>query len=608
VLSLTSARLTAGTSPDFSLQPAQPLPIDLGPDERTTLTVTFSPRDARDDLGVLKLFTVAQPEEGAIAGAVDVPLRVRQNGDPAVGLFIEDAQGVERALADENFVINFGYVAGGTVGRRDLIVRNLTSGNAILELFEVVSGESFDPAFFISPLEDADLLVNPGEETRVELRLAPGTTREDLRLYGADIIVRTSDPALPEQALRLFGTAMNVALIEVEPEHIEFGSTRLGQPLTRLVTLRNSGGVDLIATPRLVAGANVGFATPDDGVALPPIPAFGEASVEVQLDADQGGAATGLLRFNSNDPLRPEIDIPLNGFVDAPLLAVAPDPIAFGALVQSWSAEPQIARITNEGHGPLEVHSARFEVGSSSQFSLIDPPQLPATLLPDDPAIELSVGYTAYTLGPAEALLVIESDTVDVDRTEVAVTGTGVTCEQGCTLPHATPSCTHGACEIQSCEVGYHDADAVAENGCECHNESPEIGAFCADGDYVGTLKDASKTRIGNLHDLNDIDTYWFYAEDGTDFCVPLFDNDGEIEVDFQSAPEGIEFCVSYIDHQDSGDGCGLGSEQCGLRTWKFDDTSCGGGDDRDVTVRVRVTPDEDPGCAEYTIRFKSGI
>jgi hypothetical protein len=46
----------------------------------------------------------------------------------------------------------------------------------------------------------------------------------------------------------------------------------------------------------------------------------------------------------------------------------------------------------------------------------------------------------------------------------------------------------------------------------------------------------------------------------------------------------------------------------CGLRSWNFDDTSCGSGDDRDVTVKVRVTPGATPGCAEYTIRFQSSM
>ena len=104
--------------------------------------------------------------------------------------------------------------------------------------------------------------------------------------------------------------------------------------------------------------------------------------------------------------------------------------------------------------------------------------------------------------------------------------------------------------------------------------------SFCSEASYVGTVKETTKTKIGNLHDLNDIDNYWFFAEDASDFCFPGLSDDGEIKVDFQSAPEGIEFCVSYVDHQDSGDGCGLGNESCGHRSWEFDDTSCGGSDD----------------------------
>ena len=203
--------------------------------------------------------------------------------------------------------------------------------------------------------------------------------------------------------------------------------------------------------------------------------------------------------------------------------------------------------------------------------------------------------------------MIVESNSIDYTRSEVELSATGVTCEQGCVLPHATAECFSGACEVGSCSSGWHDADLDGKNGCECHEESPEVGAFCSSAHDVGTINDSQTTRSGNLHQADDIDMYYFYAEDHSNFCMP-WDDDGSIDVAFTTAPAHVEFCVSYIDHQPSGDGCGLGSEQCGLRSWRFDNTSCGGGDDRDVTVRVRVTPGQEVGCADYTLRFKSSM
>jgi len=607
VLSLTTARLTAGTSPDFSVQSATPLPVDLRGGQSTNITVTYRPLDAQKDLGMLQLITVAQPPENAIAGEIKLPLRVRQNGDPVLGLFRDGAAGASVDLASEDHVLSFGYVEGGTIGERDLIVRNQTTGNAILELFEVVPGDRYDPAFEIAPLERAQRYINPAAEVRVALRLSPGTASSDRRLYNAEVLVRSNDPLLPEQKVRLFGTAIDVPILELVPATIDFGHTRLGTAKQASLTVRNQGGADLNVTPQILAGANVGFAVAGAGLALPPIAAFGQTTIAVSTTASHGGAQTGVLRLESNDPLRRFLDVPLQVFVDAPRLLVQPDPVAFSTLVQSWTALPVNVRLTNVGDGVLHITAIRLEIGSSTQFTLANRPDLPAELLPTEPALAFDVGYSALTLGQAQGLIVIESDSIDFARTEVLVSGSGVTCEQGCPLPHATPECTHGQCEVYSCENFFHDADEDGKNGCECREESPEVGGFCSNSQNVGNVEDTATSRSGNLHAVDDVDLYWFYAVDHSDFCVP-WTSDGEINVNFVSVPTGVEMCVSSVSHQSGGDGCGMSSEVCGLTSWNFDDTSCGGGDDRDVTVKVRVTPGATPGCAAYTIRFDSSM
>ncbi|MBN2360407.1 MAG: choice-of-anchor D domain-containing protein [Deltaproteobacteria bacterium] len=607
VLSLTTVRLTVGSSPDFSVQSASPLPIDLRRGQSTRVTVTYRPLDAEKDLGMLRLLTVAQPMENALAGQIDLPLRVRQNGDPVLGLFRDGASSDAIDLADEDHVLSFGYVEGGTIGRRDLIVRNLTTGNAILELYQVVPGDPFDSAFEIEPLGRDQRYVNPGSEVRVELRLSPGTAPSDRRLYHAVVLVRSNDPAVPEQEVRLFGTAIDIPILEVAPAEIDFGHTRQGVPKQAELTIRNQGGADLVVTPQLLAGGNVGFDVAGARQELPPIAAFGQASVGVSVDATVGGTLTGVVRLESNDPLRSAVDVPLRAFVDAPLLLVQPNPVAFEPLVQGWTAPPETVRLVNTGHGVLHISAVRLETGSSNQFSLANRPELPAELSATDPALTFDVGYSALTLGQARGLIVVESDSVDLARTEVPVSGQGVTCEQGCLLPHATPDCSHGSCEVYRCESGYHDADGLGKTGCECREESPEVGGFCSNGQDLGRIEDGSVSRSGNLHSADDVDLYWFYASDHSDLCFP-WTSDGEIDVEFISAPQGVELCVSSIGHQEGGDGCGLGNEVCGLRSWNYDDTVCGGDDDRDVTVKVRVTPGAAPGCAAYTIRFKSSM
>lgn len=605
VLSVVKAALSDGTSVDFSLQSALSLPVDLAAGQSVVVSVLYQPQDAQTDTGLLSLLAFAVPEEGAVAGLVEIPIRVRQSGEPVLSLLREgETPDAFIDLADEDDVLNFGYVEGGTLKTIELIVANNSEGNAILELYNVLAGESFDPAFYVPPLDADQHLINAGESTRVSVQLLPGSSVNDLRLYDSEIWITSNDPVQPQRRVRLFGTAKNVPVLDVQPTLLDFGSTRFQTPKTAHLTVLNGGGVDLIATPTLVGGANVGFALAQSGEEMPPIGSFSQADIDVVLNATTGGAVSGVVRIDSNDPLRPRTDIVIKGFVEAPLLAMEPDPVAFGTLVQGWNSGPVPVELSNVGDGTLTVTGLRMEVGSSTQFALHDVPSLPLQLLPEDPPIVLHMDYTAFTLGPAQALLVAESNSIDYARSEIDVTGTGVTCEQGCALPNANPDCFGGSCAIDSCSSAYHDADGDPKNGCECRQEDPEVGAFCTTAHDVGTIDDSSTTRTGNLHSETDVDMYYFYAYDGASWCLT---DDGEVEVKFDAAPPGVEFCLSRVDHQDSGDGCGLGSEQCGLRSWKKDG-HCGSDDDMDVTVRVRVTPGANPGCAAYTIRFRSSM
>lgn len=605
VLTLMGADLTMGSSADFSVLPSERLPVDLPPGFGTSVIVTYRPLDAQKDYGMLRLSTMSVPHSDQDS-EVEIELKVRQSGDPVLGLYREDAEGALVDLAAEDHTISFGFVPGGTSGVRQLVIRNDAEGTAILELFALAPGPDFDSGFVLPTLSAADMLINPGADVTLPIELAPGIAPADARLYDSTIVIRSSDPIYPEKVVRLFGTAIDVPIVDVTPGSIDMGTTRYLTPQTAQIVLRNSGGVDLVVTPLLINGGEYGFSLSSDGAQLPPIGPFEQATLDVNLDASVGGPVDGYVRLNTNDPLRPRIFVSLVGFVNAPLVRVQPAPIVFGDLILTWSESAPV-EVSNIGHGPLEISDIRLEIGTSTQFALLGRPDFPVTLLPDDPPIELGVDFNAYLLGAAQGQLVVESDSIDYARTEVAINGRGISCQEGCVIPHAEPDCYGGQCGIGDCDPRYHDADGDEKNGCECLEENPEVGAFCSSADEVGTINDTSRTRTGNLHGGSDIDMYWFYAQDHSNWCW-LWDPDGYIKVEFTSAPADLEFCVSYVDHQSQGDGCGMGSEQCGLRTWTFSNTSCGGDDDRDITVRVRARPGTNPGCAAYTIRFKSTL
>mgnify|MGYP006185578981 CR=1 FL=1 len=79
----------------------------------------------------------------------------------------------------------------------------------------------------------------------------------------------------------------------------------------------------------------------------------------------------------------------------------------------------------------------------------------------------MSVFVQAQTIGAANAVLLVETDGIEVPELRVNVTANVVTCEEACPVANGTPTCAAGQCEVASCLPKYHDADESYGNGCE---------------------------------------------------------------------------------------------------------------------------------------------
>ena len=62
------------------------------------------------------------------------------------------------------------------------------------------------------------------------------------------------------------------------------------------------------------------------------------------------------------------------------------------------------------------------------------------------------------------------------------------TCDNECSLPHATPVCENGECRIESCQSPYEDCDELASTGCEAD--------VTADAKHCGTCENACSSSF----------------------------------------------------------------------------------------------------------------
>lgn len=599
-LGVSLIRTTIDTSSDFTLRRKddKPLPtpdeqVFLGPDEKLELVVRYVPGDGIIDEGAVELehYDAAQEYVDAAPVTDEVPLTARAFGTPAATLPSE--------------VLDFGFVPVGSSSTLELVVDN-GGTDAVLRVGPAALEDEAMTAFH--PPEPADWdegYANPGGSTTVRVAFTPATADA---FFGA-LLIQTNDPARPTIRAVLQGTAIaepRLAILEPVGD-LALPPVRVGETRTGTVIVRNIGGAPLDVNAAITSGAERGLsASPGALTAIGPLAA---GAITVALSSQQGGDVSGALTLTSNDPTAPGGSvISVTGTVNAPVLQASPPAVDFGGVVQGWIAEPRTIALGNSGFGELTVTSIGFEVGSSSQMQLVDLPPLPVKLAPGEPGVVVTVVFNAQNIGPANAVLLVGSDSVSGDTARINIFGEVITCEQGCPTANGTPSCASGRCEVGTCFAGFHDADNGPGNGCECRedvvgNVVDDIPQACLGLD-LGTLSDNDNgfNRSGTLHKLSDVDLYFIRMRDDTQF----FDDDYGAQVQLISGPPGLQVCANF---QGPGTGCGGLPTNCSSSLVRGHGQSgfFGSSDnDEDATIFVMWAPGSNPVCGNYTIQLRA--
>ncbi len=595
--------MTSTSSTDFSVElPDGELPVELGKDVPLAVVVRYQPTDAVADEGAVRISYALDPPQGPDPEPVILPLRTRSLGTPRVEVTQTE--------------LNFGYVEPGSSANEPLDVKNVSLVGSVLVITGYELEDGSDPAFNIQGAFPR--FINSGDTLTINVRLSLPLSMMSQRVYRGVLHLFTNDADHPDIAVGLIATGRTEPVIQVDlPQNeLDLGAVAVGGMLSRAVRIRNVGGSVLRVTPSLFSAEGTGFAIEPSVGQLPAIAPFEYGQVLVRFSAVQGGLALAAggapyLRLSSNDPVRSDVRVLLKGFGVLPNAQPSADRVEMGRVVVGWGVEPVTVTLRNSGAGPLNVFEAYLAPGSSNQLQVEMVSSLPRMLLPEDEPVAITLRYRPALLGPATGNLILRTDDPDQPLTQVPVSGFGISCEEGCPIPHATPDCAVGKCSIGSCESRWHNADMQDINGCECGEDSGgEVGHVCGSGSErnQGTLRDtdgAEQRVSGTLHSENDQDTYWFYMEDAGGIGQ-LFGDDYDARVELENTPEGVEFCIRVADHDVQGQGCGRGDEQCGLRNFRRDG-SYGSEDGRDMTVRIRLTPGTAPFCANYTLRLKNG-
>jgi len=303
-LLLQSAALDGGSNPEFSCAScsAAHYPRAVDPGAGWDIHLVFAPLIARAYSGTLVVVT-NDP------GVADGTFRIALSGT-GVG---------PRMEIDPTFV-DFGYVAPTAAAvNRTITVRS--TGTEPLQILRAYIGRSdgvndMQAAPLVGPTDPA-IEVPVNGSTQFSVTYDPGAimlSRAALYLESNEIgHTCPVDPGATRGigCVELRGDSRQPGRIEVSLARIDFGTIDIGDSLDRLVTLDNSGQSDLRVSVALTGNSSTDFSYSPLSTAL--IASGSSAFLTVYYRASVVGAVAGDLLFNSSDPSRPTVHLPLSG-------------------------------------------------------------------------------------------------------------------------------------------------------------------------------------------------------------------------------------------------------------------------------------------------------
>lgn len=575
---------------EYTITSDQPAPFILGAASEFNVDVRFAPVSAprSESLKLLITYTDASAEEGPDRiepGELQIPLVKRLVGEPLLAATPEK--------------VNFGVVAVDARRERPVTVKNVGFGNIALQL------DAIDDAGIRDLRVDvpSDVALVPDAGLEVAFVFLP-TTEKYLK---GRVTLRSPTPGVDPVDVDVEGTSFTNPRIALEPEEtaLEFGEIVKGTQQVVTVRVANVGGgqLDISSLSAVDPSGRVKVSFPDlmTSASLQPLQRI---NVEVEIDGTTPGVIDVPLRLESNDPVRPMLEIPIRAVITEPQLATDVMLIDWGTVPQGWVV-PKAVELKNTGYGTLTIKAISFVGGQASVFTLGNLPALPYTLARDE-RVAFDVELRAQAAANFTAAISIESDDPQNQFREVQLKANVGSCAASCPIINGTASCAaSGVCEIGACNTGWYDTNLSAADGCECREVGTDPSNFCSMGVNKGTLADngSNANHTGIIHSADDEDYILFYAQDNSQ----VFSEDFDVNINLTSSDPGITMCVSRYDTGTSVNECYADSNKtCGIRSLRRDG-SYGREDGAMFYIKVYRTASSTPSCTPYTVTMRNG-
>jgi uncharacterized cupredoxin-like copper-binding protein len=408
--------------------------ITLAPGASTTFTVTFTPSAAGEYSAGLLISSNdgdENPFEVTLLGTGKLP--------PAPEIAVEHPAGT--TLVDGASALTFGNSNIGTSVAKTVTVRN--TGTANLTGLAITHSGMHSPDFALGSLRVTTLA--PGASTTFTVAFTPtasGNRSDSLRIVSNDADENPFDIALS-------GTGVIPPVPEIVAEHpagtslvdgtatLAFGTSNIGVPVSKTVTIRNTGTANLTGLAVTRSGTHAAdFATGALGsVTLAP----GASTIfTVTFTPSASGTRSAALRIASNDADENPFDIALGGIGVVPPaseivveqgkgsnknLTDNESSRDFGQIKVGTTSKAMVFTIKNTGKAPLTRVNAILRGKQAKDFKVVNKP---ARSVAPGKSTQFKVIYKPGGARVSNATLQIASNDADENPFRVKLTGKGV--------------------------------------------------------------------------------------------------------------------------------------------------------------------------------------
>jgi hypothetical protein len=289
-LMVFGSKLEKGATSPFACPGCSDQPFELFRDREKTVEVSFTPKD----VGTYDDFVIFESDDAEFP-KFKVPLHA-------------SFEGVPKLYADPN-PVDFGYQAQGGQREQGVRLANIGSGVRKFVITKVSLNQTGDNFALKSPPTSTVELDPIGVDPKAGLDLTVDYHPRDVADHTAELVIE-ANPATWTMKIPVKGTSKTPPVIHVSPTTIDFGSVAIGSTSAGVpITISNSGGTDLVVTPSFTQ-----VTSPDFSVAPPaftPIKPGEYLQVQAFVAPSFKGSIKGNLILNANDPMTPQITIPL---------------------------------------------------------------------------------------------------------------------------------------------------------------------------------------------------------------------------------------------------------------------------------------------------------